>query len=116
MNDALMSDFTFVKSLFSSFKAESNLVLVPSSYVQIMEQKWPDLNIQGYSRNDAFDIMAKKVASSRVFIGDHLSNLVFAIFLSPKSTVIDLSPPKYSCNRWIEEYPVDAKVISFFDD
>ena len=116
VNESLHFNFSLTKKLFRKGKMENKLIVVPTKYLDIFKNNMKDFNFIGFNEHQSFSELVDLASKANILIGDHLSTLLFSLFLNEKATLIDITPSSFSCNRWIDSYPTDAKVISIFND
>ena len=50
--------------------------------------------------HQGFAEIHRDVSEARLLIGNHISSLIYMMFLHPGASVLDLTPKKYACNVW----------------
>ena len=116
MKQALELDFSLTKKIFKEGAMKNDLILIPPKYIETFRFHMPHFEFVPFEPNKSFLELANLASQAHIMIGDHISSLIFSLFMSEKSTVIDITPTSFSCNRWIDNFPTSAKVISLFND
>ncbi|OHT17220.1 hypothetical protein TRFO_12546 [Tritrichomonas foetus] len=104
---ALESDFTHLRKAFVKYQTQNRKILLASSLAKL------ESPIKDICHNCSVVILQPKTevtkcadhaGSSQILIGNHISNLLNLIWMTPNQTaVIDASSSHYICNNWVKE-------------
>ena len=115
LNYQVVKDFSFTRMRFERNKTVKNRILVQDKYYDpiISRLDIKDCEIISFSPDMDLINASILVSSSNVLIGDHISVLCHLLWMNDDSFVIDLTSPKYSCNRWIDIFSKNSPTKVF---
>ena len=66
--------------------------------------------------DQSFAEIRRDVSEARLLVGNHISSLIYMMFLHPGASVLDLTPKKYACNTWARTMAekLNLKFVSMF--
>lgn len=111
---ALASNFSALRKHFTKGGLPQHKIVIASSVSHIepiVKEMYPNWTVLVLSSRTELTRAVDAVSTSTVLIGNHISNLIHMIWMSPgRSSVIDLSPDTISCNRWAEAVAKRANI------
>lgn len=117
MEFALNSSFTFAIQRLSRKSIQRNKVVVSESLYDNLSDVTS--NVEKISPNTPLHEAIQIASTANVFVADHISTLVYSIFLSKKATIIDLTNQSYTCNPMLGTFLNNSKAKKnrvFYDE
>ena len=116
MERILNQNVSALRSKLPNILVKNKLILISNNLISIisdLQKEFPQCEIQSFPQNAAFNTIFEKIASAKVVIGDHISSLIHFLVMSPKTTVIDMSPESYSCFNWSKNFQAKINSVSY---
>ena len=115
---ALRKNFTLLRTTFVQKRREPRKIILPSCVSHLegdVKEVCPDCEIFSLTPRLDTPTVADQVSKGTILIGNHLMNLVNAVWLEPNETaVIDVSPPDHQvCIDYAKDF-VQGLNVSYF--
>lgn len=106
ISKALNSNFSYLRSKFVTKNPEPNLITLSHDlwdYKDIVQEACTSCKISQLFPGNDINSIATLVGQSRILIGNHFSQLINSIWLTPNYTaVINAEEPLLRCNEYLE--------------
>lgn len=114
---ALNFNFSSLKTRFFKGDIKKDSIVLAnclSNLEGMIKEQCPNCEVNILSPRIDLTKAAQIVGSSRMLIGNHISSLIYMIWMQQNSMVLDLSPKHVSCNKWAKELStkIDIQYIS----
>ena len=107
INEMLDMDLRPLRENIERSKTVPRTIVIAENLYPLLEndlKNLSDVSLAKLKENDNLKAAIRMVSSANIFIGDHISYLMHAIWLnSNSSTVIDLTKKEYICNHWLKK-------------
>ena len=118
IKQALNNNFTYLRNSFVNAQIQNYKIALPNCFKDLEEtitEICPQCSISIIPTRMEIPKIADLVGSSQILIGNHISNLIHMIWLTPyKTAVLDLTSEHYSCNHWARNLSNNLN-ISYFN-
>ncbi|EAY14507.1 hypothetical protein TVAG_388370 [Trichomonas vaginalis G3] len=108
-------DINYVTKRIGSKPMDKGKFLIQSNLLpKVKDSK---SNLKPIYSNEQINKLIDEISSANVLIADHISILVFSVFMGPQSVVIDLTDLNHACNKWFDTYYSHsrAKIIKVYN-
>ena len=105
LNNVLSTNFdSFRKAYVFNFVEKKNVAISKHlpELQEIIQEACPNCEITIFDEN--FQRLNSLLNHANIIVGNHISNLAQMIFMNNGTHVVDFSPKKYSCNKWINKF------------
>lgn len=115
INECINSNFSNFRQRMKINPMIENVIVTTEKFESFAKEYFPNYIISKINYITPVQEASSIASTAKIFISDHISTLVHTIFMNEGSVVVDLTPPEYSCNRWLDKYSknVPAKIYSY---
>ncbi|EAX95039.1 hypothetical protein TVAG_034680 [Trichomonas vaginalis G3] len=109
----LPSNFDQLRNTFVKYPHEIKTIVVHEDLYEIRDalfEEFPGKDIVLLRKEFNLLESASLMSKAQIYIGNHMSNIVYAAFMKPGGTLIDLSPKEYSCFMWTSDFVKSANI------